>query len=63
MMSDDDEEEGDDLDFDNIVHPKKDPSTFHKLNTLDISDNRRPIYGVLTEPLRGNLKNQEHNNH
>lgn len=25
---------------------------------MDVNDNRRPIYGVLTEPIRGNMKNK-----
>ena len=37
----------------------KDPSEFRSHRTVSISDNRRPIYGVLTEPLRGNLKNKK----
>lgn len=27
--------------------------TYH---VVEISDNRRPIYGILTEPIRGNMK-------
>lgn len=43
------------------MRDKDDPLTFHKFHTVDISDNRRPIYGILTEPLRGNLKNKNAN--
>jgi len=32
--------------------------TFWKYRTVDVSDNRRPIYGVLTEPLRGDMKSK-----
>ena len=37
--------------------PKNDSKTFNKFNTVEVSDNRRPINGVLTEPFRGNMKN------
>lgn len=32
------------------------PSSYFKFRTVGVSDNRRPIYAVLTEPLRGNMK-------
>ena len=47
-----------DYDIRNHVLAKDDPETFYKHRKVEISDNRRPIYGVLTEPLRGNLKNK-----
>ena len=47
-----------DDDIRNHVHPMKDASQFRSHRTVSISDNRRPIYGILTEPLRGNLKNK-----
>lgn len=47
-----------DNDFENsdiidIMEPK---SIWDKYHVVDISDNRRPIYGVLTEPMRGDMK-------
>jgi len=32
-----------------------------KYHVVEISDNRRPIYGVLTEPIRGNMKSKTNN--
>ena len=34
------------------------PSSLDKYHIMEVSDNRRPIYGVLTEPLRANMKSQ-----
>ena len=47
-----------DADNDNHILGADDPKTFYKSRKVDISDNRRPVYGVLTEPLRGDLKNK-----
>ena len=33
-------------------------SKFKKSHMMKISDNRRPIYGVLTEPIRGTMKSK-----
>ena len=46
-----------DGDLSNHLKAKNDSKTFNKFATVQVSDNRRPIYGVLTEPLRGNMKN------
>jgi gamma-glutamyl-gamma-aminobutyrate hydrolase PuuD len=32
---------------------------FKRYHLVEISDNRRPVYGILTEPIRGNMKTQE----
>lgn len=43
----------------NTLRPKGEvDETFWKYRTVDVSDNRRPIYGVLTEPLRGDMKSK-----
>jgi hypothetical protein len=47
-----------DLDTDNFMRDLNNTETYHKQRVVDVSDNRRPIYGVLTEPLRGDLKNR-----
>ena len=31
---------------------------YWKYRIIDISDNRRPIYGVLTEPLKGDMRSK-----
>ena len=36
-------------------------SLFTKYHITEISDNRRPIYGVLTEPIRGTMKSKSAN--
>ena len=36
-------------------------SKFKKSHIMKISDNRRPIYGVLTEPIRGTMKSKSAN--
>ena len=52
-----------DQDLNNHLKAKNDSKTFNKFSTVKISDNRRPIYGVLTEPLRGNMKNTQREEH
>ena len=43
--------------FDNVHKAKNDSkSVLDQYHIVDISDNRRPIYGVLTEPLRGDMQ-------
>jgi hypothetical protein len=34
------------------------PERGKKYHVIEISDNRRPIYGVLTEPIRGTMKSK-----
>ena len=37
------------------------PSSLDTYHIMEVSDNRRPIYGVLTEPLRANMRsNKKH---
>ena len=43
--------------FDNVHKTKNNTkSKLDQYHIVDISDNRRPIYGVLTEPLRGDMQ-------
>ena len=41
--------------MDNVIKATE-PKSYFKYRTVGVSDNRRPIYGVLTEPLRGDMK-------
>ena len=42
--------------FDNVHKARNNSkSILDEYHIVDISDNRRPIYGVLTEPLRGDM--------
>lgn len=45
-----------DLDMDNFARDLNNTELIGKKRIIDVSDNRRPIYGVLTEPLRGDLQ-------
>lgn len=62
VEEEDDDETPKTVDIDEVVQnkilPKRDGRDFYKYDTVEISDNRRPIYGVLTEPLRGNMKSK-----
>ena len=44
----------DDVEMENIVHEKT-AETFRTSRKVDVADSRRPVYGVLTEPLRGDM--------
>ena len=35
------------------------PSSLDTYHIMEVSDNRRPIYGVLTEPLRANMRSSK----
>lgn len=41
--------------FNNTIKEKP-KSIFDKYGFMQVSDNRRPVYGVITEPIRGNVK-------
>lgn len=43
----------------NTLRPKDgNMDAYWKYRVIDISDNRRPIYGVLTEPLKGDMRSK-----
>jgi len=48
-----------DLDTSNHVLHRNGTSSENAQTHVKISDNRRPIYGVLTEPLRGKIRNKK----
>ena len=49
----------DDKKISNTLRPKDDNmDAYWKYRTIDVSDNRRPVYGVLTEPLRGDMRSK-----
>lgn len=56
-------EKDNDEDFENrvikLVNPNLNLAGHY--HVVEISDNRRPIYGVLTEPIRGNMKSKTNN--
>lgn len=52
----DDIKDEDDI-FDNVHKARNNSkSMLDQYHIVDVSDNRRPIYGVLTEPLRGDMQ-------
>jgi hypothetical protein len=48
-----------DYDTSNHLLPKNISSVDGNHAHMKISDNRRPIYGILTEPLRGKIRNKK----
>jgi len=46
--------EEEELSLDNIVQ-EKESATFRTARKVEVADSRRPVYGVLTEPLRGDM--------
>lgn len=53
------EEPEEDLDMSNHLMAKNSSILANRHASIKISDNRRPVYGVLTEPIRGRMRNKK----
>lgn len=53
------EEPVEDLDMSNRVMAKNSSVLENRHAAIKISDHRRPVYGVLTEPIRGRMRNKK----
>lgn len=54
-----DEEPEDQILVDNHVIPRNSSILKDRHAAVKISDNRRPVYAVLSEPIRGSIRNQK----
>lgn len=52
-----------DVDLSNHLMSKNSSSLESRHASIKISDHRRPVYGVLTEPIRGRLRNKKDETH